>query len=98
MIRRPIKYSNYCLSKERTFTFTKAWANPMYGGSCLSGLRAKGKKDLRKNPLNDDIKKSQINTLYGGGYYVLEKVQLYPDDTHYYVDIYILTESIDDEN
>ena len=61
----------------------------------MNPLGAYGKRRTRRNPLEEQIKAAQVNSLYGGGYYVLEKVQLYSDDTHYYVDIYMLIESVE---
>ena len=97
MLRRSPDLRRYGLSKERTDTFVRAWANSQFGGSVLNPLGAYGKRRNRRNPLEEQIKNAQVNSLYGGGYYVLEKVQLYSDDTHYYVDIYLLVENVEDQ-
>ena len=97
MLSRAPDLRRYGLSKERNATFVRAWANSNFGGSVLNPLGAIGKRRNRQNPLREQIKNAQINTLYGGDYYVLEKVQLYSDDTHYYVDIYMLVETIEDQ-
>lgn len=97
MLRRCPDLRRYGLSKERTSTFTYAWGNSQFGGSVLAPLGAYGKRRSRTNPLEEQINAAQVNSLYGGGFYVLEKVQLYNDDTHYYVDIYLLVESVEDQ-
>ena len=64
----------------------------------MDPIGAYGKRRNRYNPLKEQISKAQINPLYGAGYYVLEKVQLHSDDTHYYVDIYMLVDSAEDKD
>lgn len=97
MLRRSPDLRRYGLSKERNYTFTSAWSSSIFGGSVMNPVGAYGKRRTRRNPLEEQIKKSNVNSLYGGGYYVLEKVQHYSDDTHYYVDIYLLVESVEDQ-
>lgn len=97
MLRRGPSLKRYQLSNERNYTFNSAWSSVYFGGSVLNPLGAYGKRRNRHNPLEKQIKECQINALYGGGYYCLEKVQLYSDDTHYYVDIYLLVETVEDQ-
>ena len=55
------------------------------------------KKRNRRNPLEEQIKATQINPMFHGGYYILEKVQLYKDDSSMFVDIWVLLESIEND-
>ena len=73
----------YTYNKMHIMTFTKAWNNGQFGGSCYKPLGSytqnkKGawiaSKRTRTNTMQDDVKKTQINSLYGGGYYKLMKV------------------------
>ena len=73
----------YTYNKMHTMTFTKAWANGQFGGNVYKPLgsytkNAKGvlkaSSRTRTNTLKEDVKKTQINSLYGGGYYKLMKV------------------------
>jgi hypothetical protein len=55
----------------------------------------KGKRN-RYNVLDQQISKAQINQIFGGGYYVLEQVQQFDNDETWFYDIFILIESIKD--
>ena len=54
-------------------------------------------KRTRTNHLEDDIKKAQLNNLYGGGYYQIMKVQQFRENKYQFYDIFILTESIENK-
>ena len=95
MLRRMPNLKRYMHGKERSVNFTKAWANPVFGGSVLQPLGVFKKKRTRTNTLEQDIKQCKINALYGGRYYVLEKVQQFREDDHLFLDIYILIENIE---
>lgn len=47
--------------------------------------------------MEDDIKKAELNNLYGGGYYTITKVQQYKDNKYMFSDIFLLTESIENK-
>lgn len=73
----------YLYNKTHVATFTKAWGNSQFGGNVFKPLGAyvkndkgvwKATKRTRTNLLEQDIKKSQLNSLYGGGYYQIMKV------------------------
>jgi len=53
MLRRAPSLTRYAMSKERNFTFTKAWASPYFGSSVLNPVGAVLKKRTRKNPLEE---------------------------------------------
>lgn len=97
MLRRMPNMSNYGQSKERQTTFTRAWASANFGGSVMNPVGAPLKKRNRRNPLEESIKATQINPMFHGGYYILEKVQLYKDDSTMFVDIWVLLESIEND-
>ena len=66
--------SRYAFTTTRQTQLTKAWANGIFGGTCFNPLGIyKGKRN-RTNSLKQDIKTSHINQIYGGGYYILERV------------------------
>ena len=73
----------YTYNKMHIMTFTKAWANGQFVGNVYKPLGSytqnkKGvwlsSKRTRTNMTQEDVKKTQINSLYGGGYYKLTKV------------------------
>lgn len=63
-----------------------------------------GPKRNKDNSLEDDIKKSPINYLYGGGYYVLKHIKqsksevIESEGGAAFCDIYLLVESIQNTN
>ena len=95
MLKKMPDLSKYRHSKANALTFTKAWANPCFGGSVLNAVGTKTKPKSRKNQLQEHITKSTINGLYGGGYYVIQKVQQFEDNESWFMDIYILVESVE---
>lgn len=64
----------YGFSKERQLNFNKGWISTVFGGSIFNPTGVYGGKRNRKNSLLQDIKQAHINQIYGGGYYILEKV------------------------
>jgi len=74
MIKRMPTLTKYMASKTNSLTYTKSWASTVFGGSVLNPLGARMKKRTRTNPLSEQISGAQINALYGGGYYILERV------------------------
>jgi len=74
----------------------KAWNSSVYGGCVLQPLGVYKGKRTRYNVLDQQVNKAQINQLFGGGYYVLEQVQQFEDDETWFFDIFILIESIKD--
>lgn len=91
MIKRMPNMKQYAYSKTNTANFTRAWLSRSFGGSVLSPLGGglKGKK-TKYNNLEWDIKHAELKSIYGGGYYVLENVQQFPDNENWFFDIYIL--------
>lgn len=96
----------YAYNKTHIATFTRAWSNGQFGGSVFRPLGSytpnkKGvlvaSKRERTNCLEDDIKKTQINSLYGGGYYKIMKVQQFKDNKMQFYDIFLLTESVENK-
>lgn len=96
----------YAYNKTHIATFTKAWANGQFGGNVFKplGTYTKNKKGVlvaskrsRTNVLEDDVKKSQLNSLYGGGYYQIMKVQQFKDNKLQFYDIFLLTESVENK-
>ena len=66
--------SRFAFSKERQLEFNKGWTSTCFGGSVFNPTGIYGGKRNRKNSLLQDVKSTTINQIYGGGYYVLEKV------------------------
>lgn len=56
MLKRMPNMKSYALSTGRCMTFTKAWANPIFGGTVFLPLGAIGKKRNRKNLLEENIR------------------------------------------
>lgn len=75
MLKKMPNLTRYQHSKANSLNVGKAWASPQFGGSIFTPLGAVKKGRTRKNTLEQTIKAAQVNGLYGGGYYVLEKVQ-----------------------
>ena len=78
MLWRYPNLKRYLYNKTHVATFAKAWSSGQFGGNVFKPLgkykeNAKGvkiaTKRTRTNKLLEDIKKSQLNSLYGGGYY-----------------------------
>ena len=53
------------------------------------------KKRTKENPLLSDLSNFQIDTMHGGGYYVLRDIQMGPGSNQF-CDIFILLGSIED--
>ena len=87
---------NYTADKGRMLSFQKAWSNAVFGQSVLKPLGIYKGKRSRYNVLDQQINKAQINQLFGGGYYILEQVQQFDNDETWFYDIFILIESIKD--
>ena len=87
--------SRFAFSKERQLEFNKGWTSTCFGGSVFNPTGIYGGKRNRKNSLLQDVKSTTINQIYGGGYYVLEKVQQYEEDPSWFFDIYIFCDQID---
>jgi len=75
--------NRYLYNKTHVATFAKAWSSGQFGGNVFKPLGSYTKnekgilratKRTRTNLLEQDIKKSQLNSLYGGGYYQIMKV------------------------
>lgn len=55
---------------------TKAIASPIFGGSCLLPIGAQAsKKRIRSNPLAEEIRALNPETIYGGGHYILNNIR-----------------------
>lgn len=99
----------YLYNKTHVTTFTKAWSSGQFGGNVYKPLGSiveykKGEKTLKRatkrtrtNLLEHDIKKSQLNSLYGGGFYQIMKVQQFKDNKFQFYDIFLLTESVENK-
>jgi hypothetical protein len=80
-----------------------AYSSNIFGGSVFLPIGKKNGKRDKKNPLELEIKATQVDYLYGGGYYVLKNVKeeyvTEYDGEEYtaatYWDIYMLVESIE---
>ena len=96
MLKTMPNLKNYAGDKQRQLNFTKAWNNAVFGGSVLQPLGIYNGKRTRYNVLDQQIAKAQINQLFGGGYYILEQVQQFDNDETWFYDIFILIESIKD--
>jgi len=56
-----------------------AYSSQIFGGSALLPVGSKEKKSQKRdkrNPLEEEIKRLQINYLYGGGLYNLKNIQV----------------------
>ena len=82
----------------------EAYKSSIFGGSIflpLGSSTKKGEKRDKENNLQNEIRHTNIDYLYGGGYYVLHNVRVHKEDPEDpsegidYMDIYILVESID---
>ena len=72
------------------------YSSQVYGGSAFLPIGSGDKKSARRdkeNPLEGEIKSSNVDYLYGGGYYTLKFVKV---DGPVLADIYMLIDSIDD--
>ena len=96
MLSKQPDLSRYLQNQDRRTTFQKAWNSPVFGGSVLKPVGTLKKKNSRPNSLEQSIKTLQIQSLSHGGYYVLEGVQEMAGDSHRFVDIYILVQSVED--
>ena len=103
MMALPPNLTKYSHNKNNITAFTKAWANPQFGGSVYKPLGAMKKntkgvlvptKRTRTNQLQEEIEKAQLNSLQGGGFYKIMKVQQYAENKYMFYDIYILIEGI----
>ena len=72
MLSLPPNLTKYTYSKNNTAVFTKAWANPLFGGNVFKPLGAMKKnakgilvatKRTRTNQLEEEIQKAQLNSL-----------------------------------
>lgn len=106
MLTKPPNLKRYLYNKTHVATYTSAMANGQFGGNIFKplGSYTKNKKGVfvaskraRDNTVEADIKKCQLNTLYGGGYYKMLKVQQYKDNKYQFYDIFLLTESVENK-
>ena len=76
----------------------------MFGGSIFEaiGQKNKWKKIVRdkKNNLEEEVKKMNVQYLYGGGFYILRNIKYSEEEdgeeSNLYMDIWILLTLVDD--
>lgn len=93
MISSKPSLKKYAKNKENLKTLEKAIASPLFGGSVLLPIAAPKGKRTKSNPLREEVEKLNIEVTYGGGYYMLNHIQV--TETVFY-DIYILVQNVQD--
>lgn len=82
-----------------------AYSSSIFGGSPFLPIGSKNKQGAlrdKKNPMEEEVLRTQVNYLYGGGFYTLRQVQVEFAESRMsekgaaYMDISILVESIDE--
>lgn len=74
----------------------KAYSSSIYGGSVLTPVGSINGRRTKNNPLHEEISKMEVQSIKAGNYYVLKHVR--KSSAHnIYLDIYLLTGSIQDQ-
>jgi len=97
MITAKPDFSKFQYKSENYKTLMKAIASPVFGGSVFLPVAKKGHARLKKNPLEEQITKLNTESIYGGGYYYLPDIRE-NENSGEYLDIYLLTPSIKDQD
>lgn len=88
--------TDYQFSKERVYEMSRAFDSSVFGGSVLQPVGSLNGSRTKANCLEFWISKMEIQAIRAGGYYVLKNVRKSPAN-NIYLNIYLLTEAIDDQ-
>jgi len=103
MLKKRPSLAKFGGNSENLKNISTSYNSDIFGDSVLLPVGSQDKKGglrYKLNPLEEEIKRVQVNYLYGGYFYDIESVKVYKDEEEKeeatYCDIAILVESIDD--
>ena len=97
MITAKPNFTKYAYKSDNIKTLAKAISSPVFGGSVFLPVAKKGCARLKKNNLEESISKLNTEVIYNGGYYYLPDIRE-DESSSEYLDIYLLTPSIKDQD